>query len=311
MIDDNINEREKHFGIVTRVEDEKKKLKLRGAVYFKSDTLTGDSEYPIPAEPSFEQAGQNGEGWFRVPQVGDQIEVELDVNDEHTVPRYVRMIYSDEDEVAEEFLLNYGHRWGYKSRLGNILIMDSKKDPEPTPDSKAGEKKDLEIPEEENDFWKLMHHLGTGFVWTKNGDEIKVVKRDLIETITREVMREVIGKVKETFKAEITRDVIGKLTETFKDDVLRKIQGNLREQINGDQSNKVGGNITNEAGGNVDSKAGGNTKMESGGEHEIQASLIKLNGSVSGITTENSHQGVIDLITGVPVTASTTVMGDI
>ena len=295
MIDDNINQKEKHFAIVTRVEDEKKGLKLRGAVYFQSDTLTGDAEYPIPAEPSFEQAGQNGEGWFRVPQVNDQIEVELDVNDEHTVPRYIRMIYSDEDEVAEEFLLNYPHRWGYKSRRGNIIIMDNKPDPEAEPDSAAGEKIDLSTGEDQNDFFKMAHHLGTGFFWSKNGDEIKVIMRDLVETITREVIRTVNSKVKETFKAEVTREITGKLTETIKNDVLRKIQGNLRETIQGEVARTI-------------NKDWNQTVT---GISTIKSKEIILNEKLTGITTMKSHEGVIDFITGVPVKPSKTVFGDI
>ena len=38
---------------------------------------------------------------------------------------------------------------------------------------------------------------------------------------------------------------------------------------------------------------------------------VQLNGNSSGITTMNSHMGVIDFITGIPVMPSTTVKGDI
>ena len=41
------------------------------------------------------------------------------------------------------------------------------------------------------------------------------------------------------------------------------------------------------------------------------APFIELNGAISGITTANSHQGVVDFITGVPVLPSLTVKGDV
>jgi len=56
---------------------------------------------------------------------------------------------------------------------------------------------------------------------------------------------------------------------------------------------------------------GGNANLTSSGKTVIKASEIDLNQPISGITTANSHQNVIDLITGVPVQASTTVLSDV
>lgn len=47
------------------------------------------------------------------------------------------------------------------------------------------------------------------------------------------------------------------------------------------------------------------------GKATIKAPKIELNDAKSGVTTMNSHQGVVDFITGIPVTPSTTVFGDI
>lgn len=46
-------------------------------------------------------------------------------------------------------------------------------------------------------------------------------------------------------------------------------------------------------------------------ELELKSDKIILNKEMSGITTEKGHQGVIDLVTGVPVTASKTIFGDV
>src|SRR5581483_1074195 len=65
------------------------------------------------------------------------------------------------------------------------------------------------------------------------------------------------------------------------------------------------------SGSNTEVTAGGDCKITSSGKTTVKASQIELNGSASGITTENSHQGVIDFITGVPVQASQDVKSDV
>ena len=61
----------------------------------------------------------------------------------------------------------------------------------------------------------------------------------------------------------------------------------------------------------ADVTASGDVNVTSSGKTVVKASEIDLNNPVSGITTMNSHQGVIDFITGVPVTPSTTVLSDV
>lgn len=51
--------------------------------------------------------------------------------------------------------------------------------------------------------------------------------------------------------------------------------------------------------------------IKSGGKLNLKGTKIGLNGMATGITTKSSHQGVVDLITGVPVTESQTVFGDV
>lgn len=63
--------------------------------------------------------------------------------------------------------------------------------------------------------------------------------------------------------------------------------------------------------GDMNLTVSGNANINVSGNAKIKGKKISLNGEKSGITTEMSHQGVIDLITGVPVQASKTVMGDV
>ena len=282
---------EKHFAIVTRNVDDRLGPAGRGLVFFKSDTLSGDAEFGEPAQPSFPLAGQNQEGFFWVPQVGDQIEVEINRADEHMVPRYTRMLYSSEDDIPEEFKVNYPNRMGWRTRKGHLLLFDNS-----TP--QGGEDEGLD-----RLLVMFFHAIGTGFIWRKNGDEIKTIVRDLVETIQRNLVRTVTGTVTEDLKAEVTRTITGKLTETIKNDVVRKVQGNLTQDVSG--------NISDKAGGNTSQNSGGNHNIVAGGNVDVMGAQILLNGSASGVTTENSHMGVIDLITGVPVSPSTTVFADI
>lgn len=277
-IQNQAGQKEFHFGIVTRNTNSTIGTGLRGAVFFKSDTLTGGTEYPEPAQPSFPLAGQNGEGLFWVPSVGDQIEIEIDKANEHTVPRYTRMLYSNRDEVAEEFRENYPFRMGWKTRAGHLLLFDNEMD---------------------SLLFRLLHPKGTGFDWDVDGNEIKNIVGNLTETISGEIQRQVDLKVKEVFKAEISREVMGKLTEDFKNDVVRSIQGQLKQNIKGSSEETVGGVKTIKVNGDCNITAKGNVKVEASGTAEVKGSQVKLNGASGKIITTGTDP-FVDNITGAP-----------
>ncbi|MCX9024625.1 MAG: hypothetical protein OIN85_00850 [Candidatus Methanoperedens sp.] len=76
--------------------------------------------------------------------------------------------------------------------------------------------------------------------------------------------------------------------------------------------------ITLNAQGNINIVAKGdvnvqctNAKVNASAQVDVKSPKIKLNGTSSGITTANSHQGVVDFITGVPVQPSETTTGDV
>lgn len=249
---------ERHFAIVTKVVDDKLKEKLRGAVYFKSDTLTGKTEYPEPAEPSFPLAGGKGEGFFWVPQVGDQIEIEIDSADEHANPKYVRMLYSSEDDIPEEFKTNYPYRMGWRTRVGHVLVFDNKEDA-------------LLV--------KLMHKIGTGFEWDKDGNEIKTIIKDLKETIKGAVIREVTKEVKETFKAEVTREYAAKVMEKYKNDLVLDVQGAIKAMIKKELSLEATGKATVKSKDKASIQGQGGTDVGSGASvTNILGQLVNLGG---------------------------------
>lgn len=115
--------KERHFAEVTRFEDPDEGSKLRGAIFFKSETIGGDVEYPIPAEPCFIFAGPR-RGFFVVPEPGDVVEIEIDTDVGTPNPVWLCMVYSEEDELPREFITNYGKRMGFVSKSGHLLIMD-------------------------------------------------------------------------------------------------------------------------------------------------------------------------------------------
>jgi len=156
------------YGTVTRNTDRVLGYKLRGAVYFQSEQLADEHEYPIPARPSFPFAGNNY-GIFVVPQQDDQIEIEIDEDLNYPEPRYRAVLYSDVDEIPEEFKTNYPFRMGWKTPGGHLLMFDDK---------------------EGQELIKLAHTIGTGFEWTTDGDWLETVVRDKIIEVTRNFVME-------------------------------------------------------------------------------------------------------------------------
>lgn len=124
--------KEVHNAIVTRNTDDNLGTRLRGGVFFEAPSIL-EGEYPLPAYPIFQFASKNGAGFFFVPQVDDEIEVEILVDDgfsfdssdiEVPEPRWRCELYSEEQDIAREFKKNYTKRMGWKSLTGHILLFD-------------------------------------------------------------------------------------------------------------------------------------------------------------------------------------------
>ncbi len=130
--------REIHNAIVTRnLDDDIPGASLKGAVFFDAPTLF-EGEYPDPALPCFQFASRNSAGIFFVPKVGDEIEIEISVDDgtddtsdvEIDEPRWRCTIYSLGDaelDINKLFKENYPFRMGWVSNTGHHLIFDDKK----------------------------------------------------------------------------------------------------------------------------------------------------------------------------------------
>jgi len=103
----------------------------------------------------------------------------------------------------------------------------------------------------------------------------------------------------------------GNVSQQIQGNVSQTIRGNVTQNISGNSSATIGGKMSATVTGEVDVKTSADANVKASGTVDIEASKIKLNGESSGITTEDSHQGVIDFITGVPVLPSETVFSDI
>ena len=97
---------------------------------------------------------------------------------------------------------------------------------------------------------------------------------------------------------------------TAKKDINMTAQGNINLTATGNLVAKCK-DLSVNASGKADVTVGADCNLTASGKVNVKGSEIDLNGAASGITTMNSHQGVIDLITGVPVQPSTTTKGDV
>lgn len=113
--------REIHLGRVIANDDPDK----RGGIKVRVDTLLdavsafGDRYVP----PSFPFAGSD-EGFFLVPQVGAQVEVEVEADPDNFLedpsPRYRAVLYSRVDQIPSEFKSDYPNRGGIK--IGDVVL---------------------------------------------------------------------------------------------------------------------------------------------------------------------------------------------
>jgi hypothetical protein len=110
---------------------------------------------------------------------------------------------------------------------------------------------------------------------------------------------------------KIIIDANGVVIEDKNSNKVEMKSGAVNITVNGDAKIDASGKADIIAGGKVTVDAGGDADIKAGGTCKVEATQIQLNGSASGITTATSHQNVIDFITGVPVTPSTTVLGDV
>lgn len=132
-----------HRAIVSRNDDPKK----QGRIRVKCQTLAGaDVELPqwIKPLPFFTSHGLKsgeGAGWFGVPEVKSEVEIEVNVSspDDETAyetfisapdMHYRCVLYSAASPLPEEFKTNYPNRRGLRTPSGHLLIFDDKKDEE-------------------------------------------------------------------------------------------------------------------------------------------------------------------------------------
>lgn len=315
-----------HEAIVTRIEDDDYQDSfggLRGAIYFQADTLLEDQEYPIPAQPNFNFVSaalksSNGNentgsaGFFWVPEPGDFIEVVIDTSISHPRPYYKAMFYNNVNDLDRNFKTNYGKRLGWKTKCGHIFIFDDTKN-------------------SENILFE--HTFGGQLNFDTNGNisilSRKVTKRDK-KLPSKDTVDDQYHKIRFDFEQKkifiednenniITIHPDGITIKDKSENIIDMKPSGIDITVKGEENVKIDtsanidiGSATNV---NIGSEATINVSNDCnitvGGLCELIASQINLNGSSSGITTANSHAGVIDLITGAPVTPSTTVFSDV
>lgn len=129
--------RQIYIGKVSRTNDPEK----LGRIRVKCPALAATSrEMPIWIEPMFPFTSKDSTGWFFVPEVGAEVELEVVTSsDTDETPnesfitnpdiRYRAGLYSAENKPAVEFATNYPKRRGFKTPGGSLLLFDdSEKD---------------------------------------------------------------------------------------------------------------------------------------------------------------------------------------
>jgi len=282
--------KEIHFATVTRNTDEDEGAQLRGAIFFQSDTLTGDIEFSEPAEPCYPFATNSG-GFFWVPEPGDIVEIEIDDALEHPVPRWRCGVYSSEDELAREFRKNYTKRMGFRTKTGHVLIWD-------------------DTDGEEEVF--LEHKFGSRLKFFANGN-ISLKGRQVTERDDDDEADDVEAVEFE----ELLFDFENKLIKLHDHHANSIIMDSLGIKIQDKNSNEIimeSGKVTVNATGDceinatakVDIIAGTDCNITAGGTCAVTGTLITLNGSTGDVLTTVTDP-VVDTIVGTPTVGVPTV----
>jgi phage gp45-like len=142
-----------------------------------------------------------------------------------------------------------------------------------------------------------------------NTECLMLSKKDKkISLNTNDLEVNVLNVAKTVVKKDSSLTVEGNCTIQVKGNVTLQVEGDVNVTCKNLKANvKESAQVECKE---LKAKASGNVDVQAGQNAKIKASKVYLNGEGSGITTEMSHMGVIDLITGVPVQASKTVFGD-
>lgn len=288
-----MSKKEIHNAIVTRNTDTNLGVNLRGAIFFEAPTLF-EGEYPLPAYPCFQWASKDGAGFFVVPKVDDEIEIEIEVDDgsfdttdvELPEPRWRCMIYSDAADIDDIFKENYPFRMGYKSNSGHYWLMDDTED---------------------NQFFSLFSSKGHQLTFS----DIKDNEHVLLKTVSGHqiLLDDKNDKILFTHnngtKYEI--DTNGDWLEEVIRNKVENILNDYNLTIDNNYNITVGGKKTINVTGDCELTCS-NAKVTASSKVEVTGATIELNGNTGKVVTDATSP-YIDLITGSPQLGIPTVLG--
>ena len=285
--------KEIHNAVVSRNLDDDLGLTLRGAVFFEAPTLF-QGEYPLPAYPCFNWASDKGAGFFVVPKVNDEIEIEIEVDDgsfdttdvELPEPRWRCMLYSDVSDIDDIFKVNYPYRMGFKSNSGHYWLMDDNSDTELfklmtgkghqilLDDTKDNNKILIQsikghklLFDDQNDLITFTHQNGTKYDINTDGDWLENIVRDKVIDVLNDYGINVTNNYTETIGGKKTINVTGDCELTC-----------------------------------------ANAKVTASSKVEVTGATIELNGNSGRVVTDQTSP-FIDLITGANQLGIPTVLG--
>lgn len=158
-----------------------------------------------------------------------------------------------------------------------------------------------------NRFNKIVRYIDKDGNYSVTSDQgpnlhVKTDKVVLDDSVGEQIILDKASKTLFIKADEWKIDLTGNMTMNVAKNSTINVTGDVKVSVKGNAEVDVTGDAKVKAK-NIEATAKMNAK--------VKAKLISLNGEVSGITTENSHFGVVDFLTGVPVNASKTVKGDV
>lgn len=286
--------RERHEAIVTVNEDPEK----RGRIKVKCPGIIGDPDTELPdfIEPSFDW------GWFYVPDVGEEVEIEWVTEDENaegtrgqasidnpSIFWTTKRFESIEGEAArpQHDLMtgtNYGKRRGFRTPTGHVLFFDDTPGDEQVTLTwtNEGEVDRSLLTMDKTGSVILSNKLGSMVFLNAEAKETSIIDSNsnmLTMTERGIAVADNNGNTVEMKAEGISINVAA--------DAQLEISGNVGMNVGGNVAATVGGDVEAEVTGNVDATVGGDVSADVTGN--ITASCVNAELNASG--TYKLHDG--------------------
>lgn len=275
------------------------KYPMRGVVVDNNDpemigrvkvTIEGILEGPIESLPWINQEASTSNGGSAstssmfIPVVGSEVNVYSSFDDMHTLN--YRGFFRNKDLVPSDFKTNYPNRFGFVDGDMRVII----------------DRQDKTV--------MINTHSGVQLIVGADGSVTLNNPANITVNSEGNTVFNIDGNTVFNIDGDTTLNTTNANVNSSQNTTVTS-QGNTTINTSGNTSVNSDGNVEVNSGGDADVNSGGDANVVASGTTTVDGSKVVLGSEVSGITTNNSHLGVIDLVTGVQVLPSPKVFGDI